>query len=62
MTTLNLISTQDIAKNPLVVIDQMISFKPKQPFTGLLKGRTNNVKTAKGQKISTVFALVDIDQ
>ncbi|MFL1053760.1 hypothetical protein ACJOCI_21590, partial [Acinetobacter baumannii] len=32
------------------------------PFTGLLKGRTNNVKTAKGQKISTVFALVDIDQ
>ncbi|MFP0271132.1 hypothetical protein [Acinetobacter baumannii] len=63
MTTLNLISTQDIAKNPLVVIDQMISFfKPKPPFTGLLKGRTNNVKTAKGQKISTVFALVDIDQ
>ncbi|MBL4076612.1 hypothetical protein [Acinetobacter baumannii] len=63
MTTLNLISIQDIAKNPLVVIDQMISFfKPKQPFTGLLKGRTNNVKTAKGQKISTVFALVDIDQ
>ncbi|ELW84347.1 hypothetical protein ACIN5021_1039 [Acinetobacter sp. OIFC021] len=63
MTTLNLISIQDIAKNPLVVIDQMISFfKPKQPFTGLLKGRTNNVKTAKGQKISTVFALVDINQ
>ena len=26
MTTLNLISIQDIAKNPLVVIDQMISF------------------------------------
>lgn len=63
MTTLKQISTQDITKNPLVVIDQMISLlKPKSGFTGLLKGRNNNVKTAKGEKISTVFALVDIDQ
>ncbi len=63
MTTLKQISIQDITKNPLVVIDHMISFfKPKLGFTGLLKGRNNNVKTAKGEKISTVFALVDIDQ
>lgn len=63
MTILKQISILDITNNPLVVIDQMISFlKPKPPFPGLLKGRTNNVKTAKGEKISTVFALVDIDQ
>lgn len=63
MTILKQISILDITNNPLVVIDQMISFfKPTKSLTGLLRGRTNNVKTAKGEKISTVFALIDIDQ
>lgn len=60
---LKFITPSVIATDPLIVIDQMISFfKPTKSLTGLLRGRTNNVKTAKGEKISTVFALVDIDQ
>ena len=34
--------------------------KPKSS-TSILKGRTNNVKTAKGTKVSTIFALVEAD-
>lgn len=30
--------------------------------TSILKGRTNNVKTAKGTKVSTVFAVLEVDK
>ena len=55
-----------IQSNPMLMIDEMIEVlqsldAPKSTSTGIAKGRTNNVKTAKGTKLQTVFALVEAD-
>lgn len=57
-------NTQKARGNEVVVLLGGKIDNPVQTNTGqgVLKGRTNNVKTAKNTKVSTVFALMEIDQ